>query len=260
MNFNVVTLFPDFIESAMSHGVIGRAIHKNLIGLNLVNPRQFTNNTHQTVDDRPFGGGDGMLMLAEPLKKSIESLGDQRGHVVFLSPQGKKWCNQMTRDWSVDYKNITLICGRYGGIDQRFIEKYVHEEISLGDFILSGGEIASLAVMDSIARRLPGVLGNQTSHEMESFQHSLLEPPQFTRPREWEKARVPEVLLSGNHRKIQIWKENLALVKTAQLRPDLLDSQLRDHLVTAKNEVLKMDDKELFSCGLKRSELKTPPK
>ena len=255
MNFNVVTLFPEFIEQSMSHGVIGRAIDKNLVGLNLVNPRQFTSDVHQTVDDRPFGGGDGMLMLAEPLKESIESLGDRRGHVVFLSPHGNRWCDRMAWDWSVGYKNITLVCGRYGGVDQRFIKKYVDEEVSLGDFILSGGEIVSLAVMDSIIRLLPGVLGNKVSHEVESFQNSLLEHPQFTRPREWEGERVPEILLSGDHAKIQIWKEKLALVRTAQLRPDLLDFKQRDRWVEVKNEILQMNDSDLRSCGLERSEL-----
>lgn len=255
MNFNVVTLFPKFIEQAMSYGVTGRALHKNLVSLSLVNPRQFTTDFHQTVDDRPFGGGDGMLMLAEPLKKSIEFLGDNRGHVTFLSPHGKRWCDQMAGDWSVNYKQITLVCGRYGGVDQRFIEKYIHEEISLGDFILSGGEIASLALMDSLIRQLPGVLGNESSHEVESFQHSLLESPQFTRPREWEEAGVPRILLSGDHGKIHIWRERLALVRTAKLRPDLLDSRQKDRLIEAKIEILKMDEKELLSCGLKKSDL-----
>ena len=256
MRFHILTLFPQFIAQGMSYGVVGRAVSKGLVELDLVNPRQFTSDVHQSVDDRPFGGGDGMLMLAEPLKQSIESLGAYKGHVVFLSPQGNKWCDQRAWDWSRNYKDITLICGRYGGIDQRFIEKYAHEEISLGDFILSGGEIAALGIMDSIIRRLPGVLGNEVSHQVESFQDSLLEPPQFTRPREWEGERVPEILFSGNHKNIQIWKENLALVKTAQRRPDLLNSQQRSRLVKARDEILKMDDDELFSCGLERSELK----
>ena len=123
MQINVVTLFPELIEGAMSHGVTGRAIHRKLVGLNLVNPRQFTTGVHQQVDDRPFGGGDGMLLLAEPLKSAIRFLGDEKGHVVFLSPHGGRWCDRMARDWSVNYKKITFICGRYGGVDQRFIEK-----------------------------------------------------------------------------------------------------------------------------------------
>lgn len=255
MKFNVISTFPTFIEQAMSHGVVGQAVQRGLVELRLINPRQFTDNTHQTVDNRPFGGGDGMLMLAEPLKRALESLNDEKGHVVFLSPHGKRWCDSMARNWSVDHKKVTLICGRYGGVDQRFIEKYVHEEVSLGDFVLSGGEIASLALMDSLIRQLPGVLGNQVSSDIDSFQKGLLEAPQFTRPRKWGDLSVPEDLLSGDHKRIQLWKEVLALVKTSQLRPDLIKVSQKKHLHRARQEVLKMSDGELQACGLKRSEL-----
>lgn len=260
MLMNIVTLFPELVKDAMSHGVTGRAIRRNLVKLNLVNPRQFTMGPHHPVDDRPFGGGDGMLLLAEPLKQAIQLLGKDKGHVVFLSPQGRKWCDQMARDWSLRYQKITFICGRYGGVDQRFIEKYVDEEISLGDFILSGGEVASLAIMDSLIRRIPGALGNEVSCEEESFQNSLLECPQFTRPRDWEGGLVPEVLLSGDHGRVKSWRKAVALIKTAQLRPDLLESHgnsssIQVLLREAKKEVLQMNDSELLSCGLTRNNI-----
>ena len=255
MKFNVISIFPNLVQQAMSYGIVGRAMERKLVELTLVNPRQFTCDVHQTIDDRPFGGGDGMLMQAEPLKESIEFLGKKKGFVVALSPHGKKWCDSMARSWVVNYKEITWVCGRYGGMDQRFIERYVDEEISLGDFVLSGGEVASLALMDSLIRQLPGVLGNEVSCKAESFYEGLLEAPQFTRPRKWEGEVVPEVLLSGNHKEIQSWRSHLALVKTNQLRPDLLQTHQRKLLAKAKKEALKMSDCELSSCGLKRLEL-----
>ncbi len=255
MQFNIVTLFQEIIQSAMDYGVVGRAIQRGLVQLQFVNPRQFTEDIHRTIDDRPFGGGDGMLLMAEPLKKSLDSLGQDCGHVVFLSPHGRRWCVPMVEHWVNTYSKITLICGRYGGVDQRFIEKYVDEEISLGDFVLSGGEVASLVIMDSIIRKIPGTLGNEISHIEESFQNSLLEYPQFTRPRNWEGFKVPKVLLSGDHTKVQDWKQKLSLVRTAHLRPDLLKPHHKEHLAKAIKDILNMDDNELSSCGLKRSDL-----
>jgi tRNA (guanine37-N1)-methyltransferase len=175
------------------------------------------------VDDRPFGGGDGMIMMPEPLAQSVRevrSLGAQ-GPVIYLSPKGQVFNDQRARLFA-GYKDVTLVCGRYGGVDERFINYYVDEQISLGDFVLSGGEMAALSVIDAVSRHIPGVLGNQDSAQAESFANGLLEAPQFTRPRVFEEQEIPAILLEGNHQRIRRWREIGAVVLTLAQRPDLL--------------------------------------
>lgn len=163
MRFNVITLFPDLIKEALRHGVVGQAIARKDIELELITPRAFTSDVHHTVDDRPYGGGDGMVMLYAPLVQALASLGKSAGHKVLLSAQGKKWSDSQARAWAQFKKPITLVCGRYGGVDQRFINEHIDEEISIGDYILSGGELGAAVLIDSVARFLPGVLGNKDS-------------------------------------------------------------------------------------------------
>ena len=221
--FNFISLFPDLIQVYFSDGVISRALKKGLIEYQIVNPRDFTEDLHKTVDDRPFGGGDGMVMLAEPLIHSLNSLGSNRGRVVYLSPSGKPWSHTLARKWAKEIAEpVTLLCGRYAGVDERFLIRYVDEEISMGDFILSGGELPALAMVDSMARFIPGVLGNPISHEEESFsKEGLLECPSYTRPRRVEDLDVPEILLSGNHLEIERFRWQVSLVRTALRRPGL---------------------------------------
>lgn len=241
--------------SAVQLGVVGQAVKSDKIQLKFVNPREFTTDVHRTVDDRPYGGGDGMVMLAEPLEKALQSLGEERGYVVYLSPHGKVWSDRLAREWAQEFvtKPLTLICGRYGGIDQRFINAHVDCEISVGDFVLSGGEIAAMTVIDTLARLVPGVLGNAESSEVESFAEGLLEAPQFTRPHEIYGQIVPEVLRGGNHKKIQEFRHMISLIRTAQLRPDL--SVSRAKLAEALNYASGLADSELKACGLNRSVL-----
>ncbi len=221
MRFSVITLFPELIEYIFSKGVVGQAHQAQLIQVECVNPRTFTEDVHKTVDDRPFGGGDGMIMLVEPLVQSLNSLISPQAKVIYMSPQGVPLTDQKVTELSSE-KQLILICGRYGGIDQRFINEFVDEEISIGDYVLSGGELAAAVLIEAVSRKLPGVLGNQQSSEMDSFSNQRLEEPCFTRPRECLGQSVPEVLLSGNHKKIQDWRSKLRDLVTLKKRPDLL--------------------------------------
>ena len=184
MTFNLITLFPSFFQILSEGGVVAKAKEKGLLNIECINPRLWASNKYGSIDDTPYGGGDGMILRAEPLKKALDFL-KQKGEVgslVYLSPQGKKWSQKKASQWSREQKTITFICGRYGGVDQRFIEKYVQEEISIGDYVLTGGELAAMVMIDSVVRLLPQVLGNKESKDKDSFQSSLLEAPQFTRP------------------------------------------------------------------------------
>lgn len=272
MNFNVISLFPEMIDQALQFGLVGQAIGRGQVKLNLVNPRTFTHDVHHTVDDKPYGGGDGMIMQVGPLQAAMASLGSQVGHRVLLSAHGKKWQDSLARQWAAGgYPHITLVCGRYGGVDQRFINQYIDEEISIGDFILSGGELAALTIIDSVVRLLPQVLGNADSIHQESFADGLLEAPQFTRPQEIllsslvsgmggeasdGVARVPAVFLSGDHRRIQLAKRALSLLLTQLRRPDLM-TQL--HRLELKNyaRVLREFSLEDFSaCGVSQEDVR----
>ncbi len=231
LQIGVVTLFPQLIDDALNYGVIGRARKDGLLGLELVNPRDFTTDKHRSVDDRPFGGGPGMVMMPEPLNKAISaakmrvkaSEQDKPVQVVYLSPQGRVFDQAVAREWQ-QAGSIVLVSGRYEGVDERVIRHAVDEEVSLGDFVLSGGEIPALAVIDAVARLEPGVLGDPMSSEEDSFGASgLLDCPHYTRPKIYNGLEVPEVLMSGDHKAIARWRRQQALAKTWRARPDLLE-------------------------------------
>ncbi len=224
MKFFVLTLFPEMIEQALGFGVVGQALGKGLVSLSCVNPRRYTMDLHQSVDDRPYGGGDGMVMMSEPLASALVEVRNQgaKGPAIYLSPRGVPFNDSRARELSTQ-PDLTFICGRYAGVDERFVAAHVDLELSLGDFVLSGGELAALAMMDAISRQVPGVLGNENSAVEESFREGLLEYPQFTRPREYLGMPVPEVLLTGNHNKIHEWRQSAARLTTWLRRPDLLD-------------------------------------
>lgn len=232
MNIRIITLFPELIHQITSHGVLGQAVEKKLIYIETLNPRQFTQDVHKSVDDRPFGGGDGMIMMVEPLHQAMQSLEKKslansagqsplkKTRKIYLSPQGKRLTDTLVKELSQE-GNIILLCGRYGGVDQRFLNEHEMEEVSIGDYVLSGGELAAGVLIDAVSRFIPGVLGHGQSAQADSFQEGWLEHPHFTRPREWQGQAIPEILLSGNHRLITEWKKKMGQLVTLQKRPDL---------------------------------------
>jgi len=225
MRFDVVTLFPEMFDAVSQNGITGRAVEKGLVDLALWNPRDYTRDRHRTVDDRPYGGGPGMLMKIEPLRDAIREArraGPGKGHVIYLSPQGRTLDQQGVRELA-GYEQLVLIAGRYEGVDERLIETEVDEEWSIGDYVLSGGELAAMVVIDAVTRLLPGALGHEGSAEQDSFSDGLLDCPHFTRPELFEALPVPEVLLSGDHAAIARWRMKQALGRTWLRRPDLLE-------------------------------------
>ena len=232
MTFHVLTIFPEFFRGPFEHGVIQRAREAGLIGIHVHDLRLWTQDRHRTVDDRPFGGGEGMLLKPGPLFDAVESIWPQRGldrKVILLSAQGRKLDQAKVRDLA-GAQELLLICGRYEGVDERVAQHLADEEISVGDFVLSGGELAAAMVIDAVSRLQEGVLGNRDSAVRESFgEDGLLDFPQYTRPAEFRGWRVPEVLLGGNHEEIRKWRQQAALDKTVRLRPDLLE-ELRKHI------------------------------
>jgi tRNA (guanine37-N1)-methyltransferase len=222
IRFDVVTLFPEMFAAITGSGITSRALEAGLYSLTTWNPRDFTTDNYRTVDDRPYGGGPGMVMLAEPLERALDGIElAGGGRVIYLSPQGKKLDHRRVLELSQE-KALTLLCGRYEGVDERLLERRVDEEVSVGDFVLSGGEVAAMAVVDAVVRQLPGALGHQASALEESFADGLLDCPQYTRPETYSGARVPEVLLSGHHENIRRWRLKQALGRTWLRRPDLL--------------------------------------
>ena len=236
LRIDVITLFPEMIQEAVSHGVLGQALKKDHLTVAAHTPREFATDRHRTVDDRPFGGGDGMIMLADTLEKTIQKVQHKNSKVVYLSPQGKTLTDDLARTFSNE-EHLVLICGRYGGIDQRIINAYVDEEVSIGDYVLSGGELGALVIIDAVARFIPGVLGHEDSAHKDSFSAGLLEHPNFTRPREYLDQEVPEVLLSGNHKLIEEWKSKVSALVTLQKRPDLFLEYI--HQENLKYQALK---------------------
>lgn len=226
MNFHVMTLFPEMIERAMGESITGRAIKAGHISVNAVNIRDFANNKHNRVDDYPYGGGAGMVMQAEPVYQCYESIcrsiGNSRPRVVFMTPQGRTFNQQMAEELSRE-EDLILLCGHYEGIDERVLEKIVTDNVSIGDYVLTGGELPALVVMDTISRLVPGVLNNGMSAVKESFSDNLLEYPQYTRPEEWMGEKVPSVLLSGHHKNIAAWYREQSILRTAKNRQDLLE-------------------------------------
>jgi tRNA (guanine37-N1)-methyltransferase len=222
IRFDVVTLFPEMFAAVTASGISGRALEAGLWSLGLWNPRDFTRDRYRTVDDRPYGGGPGMVMLAEPLEQALdEARNAGGGKVIYLSPQGRRLDHAKVMELA-GRQAVTLLCGRYEGVDERLIRRRVDEELSLGDYVLSGGELAAMAVIDAVVRQLPGALGDEQSAAQESFAGGLLDCPQYTRPEEYRGARVPEVLLSGHHENIRRWRLREALGRTWLRRPELL--------------------------------------
>ncbi|HJB14732.1 MAG TPA: tRNA (guanosine(37)-N1)-methyltransferase TrmD [Candidatus Blautia excrementipullorum] len=224
MNFHVLTLFPDMIEQGMNTSIIGRAISGGYLSVQAVNIRDYAFNKHQKVDDYPYGGGAGMLMQAEPVYLAYESIEKKIGYkprVIYLTPQGKVFHQAMARELAEE-QDLVFLCGHYEGIDERVLDEIVTDYVSIGDYVLTGGELPAMVVMDAVSRMVPGVLSNQESGETESFAGGLLEYPQYSRPEEWHGQKVPPVLLSGHHANIEAWRREQSLLRTAKRRPDLL--------------------------------------
>jgi len=225
MHIEVVTLFPEMFSAVSDNGVTGRAIQKGLVQLGTVNPRDFTDDRHNTVDARPYGGGPGMVMMVEPLRAAISEAKktlSSKAKVIYLSPQGRK-LDQAGLQSLVEHEELVLLCGRYEGIDERLIASEVDEEWSIGDYVISGGELAAMVLIDGMTRLIPGALGHEDSAEQDSFMNGLLDTPHYTRPEVLDEMVVPDVLLSGNHKNIEIWRLKQALGRTWLRRPDLLE-------------------------------------
>lgn len=222
MKIDILTLFPEFFDGLLSYSIIGRAVENNIVSINSTNIRDFSNDKHKRVDDYPFGGGPGMVMKVEPIYNAINSVKSQDSKVIYLSPQGKRLTQEIVNNLSKE-EHLILLCGHYEGIDNRIVENYIHEEISIGDYVLTGGEIPAMVLIDAITRLLPGVLSSEESYVDESHYNGLLEYPQYTRPREFNGLKVPEILLSGDHKKIEQWRRYEALKSTYLKRPDLID-------------------------------------
>jgi tRNA (guanine37-N1)-methyltransferase len=224
MNFHVLTIFPGIVTGAASGSILGKALEKGVISLNAIDIRDYATNKHNTVDDYPYGGGPGMVMKPEPIYGAIQSLSLPEGSpLLLLTPQGERFDHAMARDLA-SHSALALLCGRYEGIDDRVRDLIPVREVSLGDFILTGGEFAALAIIDAVARFVPGVLGDEESATDESFATGLLEYPQYTRPPEFMGQRVPDILLSGDHGRVARWRREQSLLRTLQKRPDLLET------------------------------------
>lgn len=224
MNFHVLTLFPEMIEQGMHTSIIGRAVAGGYLSIDAINIRDYAFNKHQKVDDYPYGGGAGMLMQAEPVYLAYESIQKKLGYrprVVYLTPQGEVFHQTMAKELAKE-KDLVFLCGHYEGIDERVLDEIVTDYVSIGDYVLTGGELPAMVMMDSISRMVPGVLSNQESGETESFAENLLEYPQYSRPEEWHGQKVPPVLLSGHHANIEAWRREQSILRTAKRRPDLL--------------------------------------
>lgn len=236
MHFHILTLFPEMVMSGLGTSIIGRAAARDLLSIEAVNIRDYAFNKHQSVDDYPYGGGAGMLMQAEPVflayqavREKIEGRVPKEGaettkhpRVVYLSPQGETFTQKMAEELAQE-EDLVLLCGHYEGIDERVLEEIVTDYVSIGDYVLTGGELPAMVMVDTISRLVPGVLHNDVSAEFESFQDNLLEYPQYSRPEEWHGKKVPEVLLSGHHANIEAWRRQQSILRTRERRPDLLE-------------------------------------
>ena len=224
MKFHLLTIFPEFFEGPFRHGVVARAAQAGSLEIRTHDLRTWTHDLHRTVDDRPFGGGEGMLLKAEPLFDAVAAIWPVRSEgqkVILLSAQGRKFTQGIAREYS-QQRELLFLCGRYEGVDERVAEHLADDELSIGDYVLSGGELAAAVVIDAVARLLPGVLGNQDSALNESFEDGILDCPQWTRPADFRGWKAPEILLGGNHAEIRKWRRQAAEEKTRRLRPDLL--------------------------------------
>ena len=224
MRYYILTLFPEMVLSALSTSIIGKAAQKGIIGIETVNIRDFTKDRHQKVDDYPYGGGAGMVMQAQPMYDAYRSVAEQIGRrprTVYLTPQGRTFTQAAAKELA-QQEELLFLCGHYEGVDERVLEEIVTDYVSIGDYVLTGGELAAMVMVDAISRMVPGVLTNEESAFMESFEGNLLEYPQYSRPVEWNGKRVPDVLLSGDHKKVEDWRREQSILRTREFRPDLL--------------------------------------
>lgn len=230
MNFHVLTLFPEMIEGGLNTSITGRAMEKELVNVNAVNIRDYAMNKHKRVDDYPYGGGAGMVMQAEPIYLAYEDLkrkiNTRNPRVVYLTPQGQTFHQKMAEEFAKE-EDIILLCGHYEGVDERVLEMIVTDYVSIGDYVLTGGELPAMVMIDAISRLVPGVLHNDVSAEFESFQEDLLEYPQYTRPEVFMDKKVPEVLLSGHHANIEAWRKEQSVLRTRSRRPDLYEKYIQ---------------------------------
>ena len=244
MIFDILTIFPELLDSPLQEGIIKRALLQKRIEVNIINIRDFASGPHQSTDDRPFGGGEGMVMKPEPLASAVESIHSKQAQkcnkprVIFLTPQGKTYNQELAKELASE-DHLVLVCGRYEGIDERFVSEFIDDEISLGDFILTGGELGAMVVVDSVTRLLPGVLGCQDSVEKDTFSRNLFKHAQYTRPRNFNGVDVPEELLSGNHQKIEEYRLIDSVTRTLQKRPELLKNETFSR---TERKLLKLHD------------------
>lgn len=240
MNFHILTLFKEMVLSGLNTSIIGRAIEKNILTIEAVDIREFSTNKHKKVDDYPYGGGAGMVMQAEPVYLAYQSVEEKIGHkprVIYLTPQGKTFHQSMAEEFAQE-EDLVFLCGHYEGIDERVLEEIVTDYVSIGDYVLTGGELPAMVMIDAISRLVPGVLNNEVSAEFESFQDNLLEYPQYSRPEIWRNKKVPDVLLSGHHGNVEKWRREQSVLRTAERRPDLLE---KAELTTKELQLLQED-------------------
>ncbi|MCI2048421.1 MAG: tRNA (guanosine(37)-N1)-methyltransferase TrmD [Lachnospiraceae bacterium] len=231
MNFHILTLFPDMVVDALNTGILGKAVAKGIIGLDGVDIRDFSHNRHRKVDDYTYGGGAGLLMQAQPIYEAVQSVQERlpkKARVIYMTPQGRVFTQEMASGFSRE-DDLILLCGHYEGIDERVLEECATDFVSIGDYVLSGGEIPAMVLVDTVSRLVPGVLHNEVSAETDSFQNGLLEYPQYSRPEEWHGRQVPQVLLSGDHAKVDEWRLAESLERTRERRPDLYKAWLKEH-------------------------------
>lgn len=236
MRFDVITLFAEMFSAITDNGITARAQKRGLWSLNTWNPREETTDNHRTIDDRPFGGGPGMVMMAEPLARTVDRIraSGNHGRVVSFAPNGEKLTDEKVRAWVQSGEDLILVCGRYEGIDQRFLDTYVDEVVSIGDFVLSGGELPAMTLIDAVVRQIPGAIKELSTLD-ESFSTGLLDAPHYTRPEVWREMPVPVVLLSGHHANIQKWTREQSLALTQTTRPDLMEKARQDGKLTASD-------------------------
>lgn len=225
MKFYILTLFPEMVMQGLSTSIIGRAADKGLLSIEAINIRDYTVDKHKKVDDYPYGGGAGMVMQAQPIYDAWSSVVERVGkpvRTVYLTPQGRTFCQGDAKDFAAE-EHLILLCGHYEGVDERVLEEIVTDYVSIGDYVLTGGELPAMVMVDAISRMVPGVLSNKVSGETESFEDGLLEYPQYSRPEEWNGKRVPSIILSGDHKKVDEWRHEQSLLRTRERRPDLLE-------------------------------------
>lgn len=242
MNFHILTLFPDMVEQGLHTSILGRAAQKGLLSMEAINIRDYTIEKHKKVDDYPYGGGAGMVMQAQPVYDAWHSVVDRIGYkprTIYLTPQGPTFTQTMAKEYALE-EDLILLCGHYEGIDERVLEEIVTDYISIGDYVLTGGELAAMVLTDAISRMVPGVLSNQESGATESFEGSLLEYPQYSRPEVWKDKSVPAILLSGDHAKVDAWRREQSILRTMERRPDLIEKAE----LTAKERVHYALDKK----------------